>query len=307
MVVRCVVVSGFKSVPCYRPIPAYRNRGGSVSFKHVEDCSELKLPCGSCIGCRLEHSRQWAVRMMHEAQMHDSNSFITLTYRDEDLPLNGVNVGHFQDFMKRLRSRLSPRAIRFFHCGEYGEKFSRPHYHAIIFGFDFPDKVVWKDSNGHALYKSVFLDRVWSRGHCLIGDCTFESCAYVARYCVKKVNGELAHDHYWRVNEVTGELVEVTPEYCTMSRRPGIGASWMDKFGAEVFHNDSVVMRGFEQKVPRFYESFFDELDLEAVKGEREISSYAHASDNTAERLSVREVVKVAQVSFLKRSFENEP
>ncbi len=290
-------------MPCYRLIPAYRLRGGSVSFKHTEDSEELRLPCGSCIGCRLEYSRQWAVRMMHESQMHDSNSFITLTYRDS--PIHGVNVHHFQDFMKRLRSRLSPRAIRFFHCGEYGESFHRPHYHAVIFGFDFPDKVFFKESNGHALFKSAFLENVWTHGFCLVGDATFESCAYVARYIVKKVNGEKAFDHYWRVNEVTGELVEVTPEYCTMSRRPGIGASWMDKFGPEVRHNDSVVMRGRLMKAPRFYESFFDELDLEAVKGERYVSSLVHASDNTAERLKVREVCKVAQVSFLKRSFEN--
>ncbi len=300
----CVVVSGFKLVPCYRPIPAYRVRGGSVSFKHTEDSGELKLPCGSCIGCRLERSRQWAVRMVHEAQMHDSNSFITLTYRDA--PIHGVDVAHFQDFMKRLRSRLSPRAIRFFHCGEYGEAFSRPHYHAVIFGFDFPDKVLFKESNGHALFKSEFLENVWSHGFCLVGDVTFESCAYVARYCVKKVNGELAFDHYWRLDEFTGELFAVTPEYATMSRRPGIGAAWMEKFGDEVRHNDSVVMRGFEQKVPRYYESFFDELDLEAVKGDREVSSYRFADDFSAERLKVREVVKVAQVSFLKRSFENE-
>ncbi len=306
VLVLCVVVSGFKSVPCYRPIPAYRLRGGSVSFKHTEDCSELMLPCGSCIGCRLERSRQWAVRMMHESQMHDTNSFITLTYRPEDLPLHGVCVHHFQDFMKRLRSRLSPRAIRFFHCGEYGEKFSRPHYHAIIFGFDFPDKLPFKEANGHVLFQSPFLEEVWSFGHCLVGSVSFESCAYVARYIVKKVLGEKGLDHYFSLNELTGELVEQTPEYCTMSRRPGIGARWMEKFGTEVFHNDSVVMRGFEQNVPRFYESFFDELDLEALKGSREVASYRFASDHTAERLKVQEVVKVAQVSFLKRSFEDE-
>ncbi len=241
---------------------------------------------------------------MHESQMHDFNSFITLTYRDA--PIHGVNVAHFQDFMKCLRSRLSPRAIRFFHCGEYGERFARPHYHAVIFGFDFPDKVLYSESNGHALFKSSFLEEVWTHGFCLVGNVTFESCAYVARYLVKKVNGELAFDHYWRLDELTGELVAVTPEYCTMSRRPGVGASWMEKYGSEVFHNDSIVMRGFEQKVPRFYESFFDELDLEAVKGGREVSSYRFASDNTAERLRVREVCKVAQVGFLKRSFEDE-
>ncbi len=299
-------------MPCYSPIPAYRDRGGSVSFKHIEDCEELRLPCGSCIGCRLEQSRQWAVRMVHEAQMHDANSFITLTYRPDDIPADQcVNVCHFQDFMKRLRRSLSPLKIRYFHCGEYGEAFSRPHYHAVIFGYDFPDRVFFKESNGHALFKSAFLDKTWTFGFCLVGNVTFESCAYVARYVTKKVNGEKAFDHYWKLNESTGELFQVTPEYATMSRGGtgglgGIGSSWMKKFGDEVRANDSVVMRGVEMSPPRFYESFFDELDLEAVKGEREVSSYRHASDNTAERLKVREVCKVAQVGFLKRSFESE-
>ncbi len=298
-------------MPCYSLIPAYRDRGGSVSFKHGRDVEEIRLPCGSCIGCRLERSRQWAVRMMHEAQMHDANSFITLTYRDA--PIHGVNVHHFQDFMKKLRSKLSPLLIRFFHCGEYGEKFCRPHYHAIIFGFDFPDKVFFKESNGEKLFQSRFLDAVWNYGFCLVGDVSFESCAYVARYVTKKVNGEKAFDHYWKLNEDTGELFPVTPEYCTMSRGGnrrdglgGIGASWMKKFGAEVFASDSVVMRGREMKPPRFYESFYDELDLEAVKGSREVSSYRFAQDNTPERLRVREICKQAQVGFLQRGYENE-
>ncbi len=294
-------------MPCYSLIPAYRDRGGSVSFKHGKDCFEIRLPCGSCIGCRLERSRQWAVRMMHESQMHDVSSFITLTYRPEDMPVDQcVNVCHFQDFMKRLRSRLSPLRIRFFHCGEYGEKFSRPHYHAIIFGFDFPDKVFFKESNGEKLFVSAFLEDVWEFGFCLVGDVSFESCAYVARYVTKKVNGEKAFDHYWKLNETTGELFEVTPEYATMSRRPGIGASWMEKYGAEVYASDSVVMRGREMSPPRFYESFYDELDLEAVKGSREVNSYRFAQDNTPERLKVREICKVAQVGFLVRSYENE-
>ena len=208
--------------------------------------------------------------------------------------------------MKRLRARLSPLRIRFFHCGEYGEEFSRPHYHAIIFGYDFPDKVFYKESNGERLFISAFLENVWARGFALVGDVTFESCAYVARYVTKKVNGERAFDHYWKMNEVTGELISITPEYATMSRRPGIGAKWMDKFGDEVRANLSVVMRGHEMALPRFYESYFDSLDLEAVKGEREVSSYRYDSDSTPERLKVREVCKVAQVNFLKRSFEHE-
>lgn len=292
---------------CYKPIPAYRTRDGlGVTFKHLEDATELLLPCGQCIGCRLEKSRQWAVRMMHEAQTHADNSFITLTYGPDFLPDDGsVNVQHFQDFMKRLRRKLEPLRIRFFHCGEYGEAFSRPHYHAIIFGFGFPDRVVWSETGEFPVYRSSFLDGVWNRGFCTVADVSFESCAYVARYVVKKINGDAALDHYWKLNEVTGELAVVSPEYCTMSRKPGIGAKWFEKYGDQVTKFDSVVSRGFEQKPPRFYESMMDVMELEVIKAEREHASIKRSADNTPERLRVREVVKKSQVSFLKRSFEN--
>jgi len=301
-------------VPCFKPFAAYRSRGyEGVSFKHTEGAEELRLPCGNCIGCRLEKSRQWAVRMVNEAQMHEENSFITLTYNDANLPSDlSVNVCHFQDFMKKLRSRLSPRRIRFFHCGEYGSDadpetarctgfLGRPHYHAIIFGFAFPDRSYFKTVNGCRYYQSAFLEDVWSFGFCVVGDVSFESCAYVARYVVKKMNGELANDHYFSLDDRTGELKAVAPEYCTMSRNKGIGESWIKKYGREVFYNDSVVMRGIEMKPPRYYEQFFDGLDLEAVKGEREVASYKRSADNTPDRLRVREVCKQAQVKFLQR------
>ena len=115
------------------------------------------------------------------------------------------------------------------------------------------------------------------------------------------MNGEKALDHYFSMDDRTGELKAVSPEYCTMSRRPGIGASWFKEFGSEVTHSDSVVMRGIEMKPPRFYESLYDELDLEAVKGERTVASYKRDCDNTPDRLRVREEVKQAQVGFLQR------
>lgn len=297
-------------MPCYKPFPAYRDRGGEgISFKHTEDADEIRLPCGQCIGCRLERSRQWAVRMMHESQMHEGSSFLTLTYSPEHLPGDGsVNLGHFQDFMKRLRRRIEPQRIKFFHCGEYGEALSRPHYHAIIFGYDFPDRSYFKTVNDCRYHTSDFLDDIWNRGFCLIGDVTFESCAYVARYVVKKVNGEKAFDHYWNLNEATGELRSVLPEYATMSLGreddKGIGYSWIQKYGREVCFSDSVVMRGVEMKTPRYYEQFFDGLELEAIKGLREVEAHKRDFDNTPARLAQREVCKQAQVSFLKRGYD---
>lgn len=300
---------------CYRPISGYRGRGGAIVFKRSEAVilQEMQVPCGQCIGCRLERSRQWAARCVHEAALYEENSFITLTYEDARLPIGGSLVlHHWQDFMKRLRSRLAPRRIRFFHCGEYGDRFNRPHYHAIIFNFGFPDRVYFKKTgSGERLYISAFLDSLWSYGFSTVGDCTFDSAAYCARYCVKKVNGEAAYDHYWRVDERTGECHQVEPEYCTMSRRPGIGAGWLEKFESDVFPCDELPIpgRGVFGKPPRFYDARYEighpEVFAE-IKKARVRRARVHRADQTAERLRVREKVKVAQVSLLKRGYEGE-
>jgi len=124
---------------CYHPLRAFKTVSGTIVFNgnkpNIKEA--LNLPCGKCIGCRLDRSRQWAIRCMHEASLYERNCFITLTYSDEFLPNDrSVNVRHFQLFMKKLRKRFGPN-IRFYHCGEYGEKTSRPHYHALLFNFDY--------------------------------------------------------------------------------------------------------------------------------------------------------------------------
>ena len=105
--------------------------------KFVKDITSV--PCGRCMGCRLEKSRQWAVRCVHEAKFYEDNCFVTLTYAPEHLPKDGsLNRKHVQDFIKRLRRRLDDRKIRVFYCGEYGDKLRRPHYHLCLFNCDFP-------------------------------------------------------------------------------------------------------------------------------------------------------------------------
>ena len=145
---------------CYHPLTAYwaisKNGDRSITFDINKSCGSgavIKLPCGQCVGCRLERSRQWAVRCMHEASLYKRNCFITLTYSNEYLPPNMSLVkSDFQKFMKRLRKRCGS-SVRYYYCGEYGENFGRPHYHAILFGFDFKDKVYWRqNTNGDRCY-----------------------------------------------------------------------------------------------------------------------------------------------------------
>lgn len=293
---------------CYHPLTAYRERGregGQLTFKPPSrDFDKLSVPCGQCIGCRLDRSLQWAVRCMHEASLHDENSFITLTYSQEHLPEDGgLHVEDFQKFMKRLRKRFEPRRIRFFHCGEYGEELQRPHYHACLFNVDFPDKVPHKKVPGGYLYTSALLQKLWPLGFSTCGDVTFESAAYVARYVTKKVTGEAAKGHY--CNRETGEVI--APEYTTMSRRPGLAREWLDKYLEDVFPFDEVIVSGRPVKPPRYYETFYQLEDPEghsAVKEKRIDRARKLAHDNTPARLRVKEEVKNAQFGMLKRGYE---
>lgn len=298
-------------MPCYHPLTAYQCADGSVVFQERKGnvVKTLTLPCGQCVGCRLERSRQWAMRCMHEASLHRQNSFITLTYAPDNLPDRGqLDYSHFQKFMKRLRKRLYPVKPRFYMCGEYGETTSRPHFHACIFGFDFPDKVLYKRSgSGSCLYRSAVLEELWPFGHSLIGDVTFESAAYVARYVMKKVTGHNAKEHYERVCEDTGEVYTMVPEFTRMSLKPGIGAGWFDKYQSDVYPHDYVVVRGKETKPPKYYDRLLERVNpdmLDGVKFERELAARSNYLDNTDERLLVKEQVKKAAISSFRRGLE---
>lgn len=319
-------------MPCYHPISGWQspvpneNLKHPVYFKKSNDPSwapglafrAIKLPCGRCIGCRLERSKQWAIRCVHEATLHDQNCFITLTYDNEHLPEGGTLVKeHYRDFIKRLRQHVRYREkkagipkeertkIRFFHCGEYGDRFQRPHYHACIFGFDFEDKEIFKDERGVKLYISETLKKIWGKGHVTIGEVTFESAAYVARYITKKITGKKAVGHY------NGRK----PEYTTMSRRPGIASAWFDKFSSDVYPGDYVVLRGRKLKPPRFYDSMYEHIDPETFKDIKlkrlEKAKEAEekillAGYNPTTRRKTLEQIHIESAKLLKRGYEND-
>lgn len=297
-------------MPCYHPISAWHSAKG-VFFHDTLDSVQIKLPCGRCIGCKLERSRQWAVRLIHENSYHDQSAFVTLTYSDGHLPRDGsLNVKHFQDFMKRFRKEVYPLKIRFFHAGEYGDKRGRPHYHAIIFGFDFlTDRYDEEVSDrGDKTWSSRVLDRLWPFGLNRVGSVTFESCAYVARYITKKITGRNANSHYQRICEATGEVFDLKPEYCTMSRRPGIGAVHFKHYASEIYPNDEVISRGRLSKPPKFYDKLLEKSDpslYAIVKDNRECAlAMSSKLDKTERRLTEREAVKIAQIGHLSRRYE---
>lgn len=287
---------------CYSPLDAWKSDSGEILFKDRGGGRHLVLPCGACFGCRLEKSRQWAIRCMHESQLYDWNSFVTLTYREEDCPFS-LKYKHFQLFMRRLR-RVRP-GVRFYMAGEYGDRYGRPHYHACLFNCFFPDRVPWRNSpSGFQLYRSDELDDLWSLGFAEIGDVTFESAAYVARYVMKKVNGE-RKDAYARVDAETGELVEVAPEFSQMSRNPGIGSDWIKKYYTDVYPADVVMVNGMKCKPPRFYDGVFAYFrSIDDVDYDRFARALLTKEDNAPDRLRVREICARARMAFSKRTLE---
>lgn len=304
-------------MPCYSPITAYKsttltkNGKRKLVFNATEGYRDLQvqIPCGQCIGCRLERSRQWAIRCVHEASQHEQNSFITLTYAPENLPKDhSIHKSHFQKFMKRLRKYYTSKTIRYYACGEYGELRNRPHYHAILFGHEFEDQRLWSKKNGNLLYRSAILETLWPYGYCSIGQVTFESAAYVARYVMKKITGDNAEKEYEILDKETGEIHQIQPEFALMSRRPGIGSDWYDEYTKDT-DKDFITINGQKCKIPRYYDNKrqkFDEEFYENIKHNRREKAGLQKADNTLSRLKDKEKVKKAQLTQLKRDLENE-
>lgn len=293
---------------CLFPITAFYakeiNPTGKRSLifnkSHSHSGLPIKIPCQQCINCKIEKSRQWAMRCTHEAQLHEQNMFLTLTYDDDNLPSDGSLVPtDLQLFHKRLHNRLLRRSatgIRYYACGEYGDDNNRPHYHSLIFSYSFPNQTKFKTTKtGETLYTAPDLDELWPYGLAVIGAVTFESAQYVAGYINKKITGPKAEDHY------QGRI----PEYSVMSRRPGIGLNWLKKHLDQTYTTDSVLFRGKLMKPPKYYDKKFAELDT-ISHGIIKHSRWRHAkrdlANQTPERRKVREKVAKAKINLFKRN-----
>lgn len=303
------------------------------------------LPCGRCVGCRSVRSREWAIRCDHEASLHDRNCFVTLTFDDYHLPSNqSLDKSVIPAFMKRLRKKFVPKCpipkvpkddphyadvrkrrkewlfkhgIRAYYCGEYGDKHGRPHYHILLFNFDFDDRRFHKqEKNGSIVYTSKALDRLWwdkelkcKIGHAVVGNVTFNSAAYVAGYIMKKITGDMAYDHYETYDLETGEVIHRLPEFGEMSRNPGIARVWFDKFKDDVYPRDFVVVKGKKMPPPKYYDALFkafNESGYEDIKAERIVEMKKRVDDNSPERLLVKEQVAIATLNQHKRGLDSD-
>lgn len=287
---------------CFRPLTGYQRYAGSpLSFRIPSMLAKrVVVPCGQCSGCRLDKSASMAARCMHEASLYKHNQFVTLTYKSSPMTLVPDD---FQKFLRRLR-KIQP--FRFFGCGEYGDAYGRPHYHVLLFNFPCVDKYYWRMSDsGFRLYRSPGLEHVWRHGFVEIGDVTFESAAYVARYAMKKQIGKDAGKVREILDVETGEVVTREHEFARMSLKPGIGSAWYDKYWKDVYPAGKVVFRGGKSRnAPKYYDSKYKltfPVEYERLAAERLRLSDGKFDEYSPSRLRVKEIVQKAKLSFLKR------
>lgn len=256
-------------MPCFSPWRSFTDRGGIIR----------QGSCGKCEGCLKEHSRQWAVRCLHESKCHEANSFVTLTY---EVNPEVLDYEDFRLFLRRVR-RSAP--VRYFAAGEFGELRGRPHWHALLFGRGFQDLVSWGTGpGGSTLYRSAELEKLWPHGFSSVGDVTFASASYVARYVLKKYSG--------------------APGFARMSRMPGIGSAWFDRYQSD-FERGKVVVDGVESNAPRFYMRKLKErkpFRYREVVARREAEARVAIKDAVPGRVEAVEKVFKARVGLLKRS-----
>lgn len=240
----------------------------------------ITIPCGQCIGCRLAYSREWANRMLMELPYCDSAYFVTLTYNPQSVPMtsvcdlySGVALNTMtlckRDltlFFKRLRRAFPDDYIRYYACGEYGTDSWRPHYHAIIFGLHLDDLELLKVSRGNPYYTSNKLSSVWSvdgksLGHVLVANVSWQTCAYVARYCTKKAHGR---------DKSLYASFGLVPEYSCMSRKPGIGYFFFrdhpDLYD-HLYINVCTPDGGRKFKPPRYFDKMYADINPTRYEG----------------------------------------
>lgn len=261
---------------CFHPLKAWpvgvSSETGKTQYKVTAyNCIDVdskigepvEIPCGKCVGCRMRYSRTWADRCLLESKYHAFNYFVTLTYDDEHVPTSS----YFDDFdnvvpvltlvkkdlqlyFKRLRKKGF--VFRYYACGEYGDSTFRPHYHVLFFADTaIPDLKAFTFKRGDWFYTSEFLESEWSLGHVLVGDLTWASAAYTARYVMKKLGGYAAEDY---------RSFGLEPEFCVMSRKPGIGYQYFEDHKDEIYKNGVIHISTYDGGKKMLPSAYFDRL-----------------------------------------------
>lgn len=315
-------------MPCYKPLQGWRSKtinpktgkrslvfNAKDALRYTDRDSYIDLPCGSCDGCRLDRARQWAIRCTHEAALYEHNVFVTLTYNDQHLPKNGsIDPRAPVLFMKRLRKKFGAN-IRSFGCAEYGAKYKRPHYHLLIFNLHLTDMVKYMGPKG-PMYRSKTIEDLWSDpktgesyGFSTVDEVNYSVCAYVARYVVKKQKVSR------RTPSPYGDLLPERSICISRGRRSagtgGIGYGWFQKYTADVYPCDNVVLNGHKMRPPKYYDKLFEldhPDDFAKLKLKRSLTAKEMklSPESTPRRLHDRSIVARAQLQRMQRKYENE-
>lgn len=217
---------------------------------------------------------------------------MTMTYADEHLPETHTLVKRdCQLFMKRLRKTTQAK-IRYFLCGEYGETTHRPHYHAALFGYQFPDlERLFTNANGDHVFTSKLCDAIWQKGHCTIGNVDWQSAGYIAGYVTKKQTGKNA-TVYQSLNE-QGELTTIEPPFALMSRKPGLGKEWWNRYKGDCYPKDFITFDGHKMQPPKYFEAMLEQTDPQTYK-EVKLKRLKHSLEHKKTTVDLMATNKVA-------------
>lgn len=251
--------------------------------------------CGSCTGCRVKRRMDWAFRLKNESEYHPHSWFVTLTYDDENLPHGGsLYHEHISKFVRALRKKQPEEDIRFFGVGEYGKAqqsnmyLARPHYHLILFGPDFPDRVIlplkpsgfipspqyvdlFGPGSGAKHFESETMSSCWKRGFVQFSATSEATMNYVTKYHIDKVTGDKAEEHYSAIAD-NGELIIRERETARMSRNPGIGRQWIEDNWQTIYPKGYVEHGPTKFSPPAYYDRWLEENHpqiFEEVKAKR--------------------------------------
>lgn len=244
---------------------------------------DIELPCGKCVECVQQYSREWAFRCALEASCWPENCFVTLTYAVDPVSLVPE---HLQRFLKRLRDKEKPRMIRFFACGEYGSKGMRPHYHLILFNYKPKDLIFFKRTKkGEKIYTSASLSKLWGNGFVSVGDVSLQSAKYCAKY-MQKLNP-------LPPPSMTDGVV-LHPAFTRMSNRPGIG---FFAINPESVLTDKIYVNGQHMHIPRYFLKVLErekngyDMDLTWLK-ERRVERARHFAPTPEELQKKRDAAE---------------
>lgn len=230
------------------------------------------VPCGKCEACKRRRQASWSFRLLNETRHSFSAAFLTLTYRDEELThgelFPTLVKRDLQLFLKRLRkaqAKESDLKLKYYACGEYGERTFRPHYHMILFNLV-----------PHMLFDGILSD-IWKLGHVQVDPCNIKTIQYTSKYVMKSNK------------KPTG----VEPEFSLMSK--GLGKNFLTDAVQKYYKENQipyVVWKdGQKMTMPRYYkERIFTEEERKkfGIEALREVK---------AENLTPKKVFEINQMN----------